>query len=268
MNRNVSTHLSFPGRAMSAVDTGDEGGALACPGEQRVAKIRESKRELNPNAGYARLFGSTPLGGLISSVHRTVIRSGNELERLIEAAIPRERQTTLDRVQQDKERFHAGTAPRTQVVFGHHLAQAGLVRGSTVDVIILDHEAQTAHVVEIKDGYTFDTKKSSGELASLMHAAEAVARLTGYRTIYAFCAFNQDDKDMIIKGSKGRFTLDTVMTGRELCALLGVDFEALRVRRQSDQADNLEYFIEELLHIPEARAKIVERLNRSGENGR
>ena len=175
---------------------------------------------------------------------------------------------TLDQAPKDREQFRRGPGPRPQVVFGHHLAQSGQTRGSTVDVIILDHQAQAAYVMEIKNGSTFDTKKSSGELASLMHAAEVVASVTGYRTSYAFRAFNQDDKDMIVKGSKSRFTLDTVMTGREVCALLGVDFEVLRMQRQGDQADNLQRFIEELLRIPGARAKIVELLNQSGEDTR
>ena len=61
-----------------------------------MAKISDSKGRSDTNSGYARLFGSQPLGRLMSRVHAAVIRSGNELEHIIQEAAPPYLKTTLD----------------------------------------------------------------------------------------------------------------------------------------------------------------------------
>jgi hypothetical protein len=49
------------------------------------------------------------------------------------------------------------------------------------------------------------------------------------------------------------------MTGRELCELLSINYDALRKKRREDQPENLHYFISELLRIAEIR-KIIQEL--------
>ena len=39
------------------------------------------------------------------------------------------------------------------------------------------------------------------------------------------------------------------MTGPEFCELLGVDYEAVLIKRKEHQEENLRYFIEQLLEI-------------------
>ena len=58
--------------------------------------------------------------------------------------------------------------------------------------------------------------------------ASWIAQATGYEATYYFCSFNQDDKDAICMGAKGRFDVSHAMTGRELCDLLGIDYAALK----------------------------------------
>jgi hypothetical protein len=53
-----------------------------------MAKISETKGRSDAKSGYARLFGSQQLGQLVSRVHATVIRTGNELEHIIESETP------------------------------------------------------------------------------------------------------------------------------------------------------------------------------------
>jgi len=60
-----------------------------------MARIADTKGRPDENSGYVRLLGSKPLGLLISRLHATVIRSGNELERLLEHSTPRAIKTTL-----------------------------------------------------------------------------------------------------------------------------------------------------------------------------
>ena len=50
------------------------------------------------------------------------------------------------------------------------------------------------------------------------------------------------------------------MTGRELCEMIGVDYDAFRSQRKIDQDKNRHYFICKLLEIPEIRAEIIELL--------
>lgn len=82
---------------------------------------------------------------------------------------------------------------------------------------------------------------------------------TGYITAYYFCSFNQTDKQAIVYGAKGRFDISHAMTGRELCELLSINYDALRKKRREDQPENLHYFISELLRIAEIR-KIIQEL--------
>ncbi|HLY25764.1 MAG TPA: hypothetical protein VKQ72_05450, partial [Aggregatilineales bacterium] len=56
------------------------------------------------------------------------------------------------------------------------------------------------------------------------------------------------------------FSLDHVLTGRELCEKISVDYDAFRSVRKIDQAENRRYFLSKLLEIPEIRAEIVELL--------
>ena len=49
------------------------------------------------------------------------------------------------------------------------------------------------------------------------------------------------------------------MTGRELCELLSIDYDRLRMSRQKEQPENLRYFIGELLRIDEVQ-KIISEL--------
>ena len=70
-----------------------------------MAKISESKERSDTNSGYARLFGSQHLGKLMSRVHAAVIRSGNELEKIIEVGTP------------VKDKGNIGCYPRATMAF-------------------------------------------------------------------------------------------------------------------------------------------------------
>jgi len=76
---------------------------------------------------------------------------------------------------------------------------------------------------------------------------------TDYNATFYFCFFNQTGKQAIVYGAKGRFDTFHTMTGRELCELLSIDYDALRQKRQEDQPENLRYLICELLRIDEIR---------------
>jgi hypothetical protein len=53
-----------------------------------MARIADSRGRSDENSGYTRLFGVPRLGQLMSRVQAAVIRTGNELEKLLEDATP------------------------------------------------------------------------------------------------------------------------------------------------------------------------------------
>ena len=61
-----------------------------------MPKITDSKGRSDENSGYARLFGNQQLGQLMSRIQATVIRTGNELEHLIEQEMPDEMKANSD----------------------------------------------------------------------------------------------------------------------------------------------------------------------------
>jgi hypothetical protein len=200
-----------------------------------MAKIADSEGRSDPNSGYVRLFGNIHLGLLFSRVHATVIRSGNELEDILEDSTPGEYLATLDEIAEGQSSLIGD--PVHRVIFKPKIP------GSQGDIVIVDHEQQ-----------------AEGELASMSGLARWIEEKTNYSTTIHFCAFNQQDKGEIIAGAKGRFSEEQVMTGHELCELLNIDYDAIRAYRQEDAPVNLDYFLRELVDIPEVRAKVEQLL--------
>lgn len=220
-----------------------------------MAKISASKGWSDENSGYTRLIGNQELGHVMSQVQAAVIRTGNELEKILAERTSRPRVSLMHLLGS----IHA-EHEEVEIVFDPQLAFLN-EPGVRADILIANHQNRTCRVIELKDGDTFDTKKSNGELSSLKRFAAEISRILGYSATYHFCSFNQPNKLNIIKGAKGRFTLDEVMTGGELCELLGVSFEAIVEYRILEQQENLAYLLDRLLAIDEVRKGILERLN-------
>lgn len=214
-----------------------------------MARIVDSLGRVDENSGYARLFGNDRLGKLFSRAQAAVIRSGNELEDLLWQATPY-KANLADILERDK-RLRA-EQQAIFVVSAKKIAEYNRTVPRT-DLLILDDERGDVSVVELKDGDTFDTKKANGELESAKTFTAWITPQVNAPVKYYFCSFNQSDKAAIVKGIKSRFAPDQVMTGRELCERIGVDYESIRLARQRDQVENREFFIKELLAIPEIK---------------
>ena len=218
-----------------------------------MARISDSKGRSDSNSGYARLIGNQQLGQLLSRIQAAVIRSGNELEKELQTATPEGLITSLDAILAGQGTMFASDI---QVVFHPSMPGTSDNKGIKGDIAVFDHSKRTVLVIELKDGDTFDTKKASGELASMTQIADWISAQTGYLSSYFFCSFNQADKEAIVKGAKRRFSMEHAMTGRELCEILSIDYDRFRTQRESTQAENLKYFLTEILNIPEIRRMI------------
>ena len=218
-----------------------------------MAKIRDAqgRREDQSPSGYSRLFGNIELGNLMSRVQGAVISAGTELERLI-----------LERCQRipDFDDFVTDLDNRSPGIF---VATKNQIKRSEIveskfepDLMAFDLERRICHVIEVKDGDQFDTKKSEGERITLHAFVDDVASVLPFSFKIFMCSFNAPSRDAIYQGLKHKFELEELMTGRELCDLLGIDFDELCETRKSDQEDNIDYFIEQLKSIPDIAKKL------------
>ena len=214
-----------------------------------MAKIRESNPK-NRSGSYDRLFGNEKLGELMSKVQSTSIRAGNELETLIKERID---------IVEDLDAFlQADAIPEGIFLVTKRVIKQSQLRinGSEPDFIIF--KQQHCYIVELKDGHVFDTKKVDGERASLYGFADRnMEKLTNNISVH-FCSFNQEDRQIIWNGFKRMVDFEEIMTGREFCELLEIDYDEIVEIRSRDAEDNTRYFLEELLRIPEIRNTITD----------
>ena len=87
-----------------------------------------------------------------------------------------------------------------------------------------------------------------------------ISKKLQFTTSIHVCSFNQSDKDKIVVGFKKKITRDMAMTGKELCDLLDIDYKEILGLRIGKQGKNFDYFISQLLEIPEAKEVIIRKL--------
>ena len=197
-------------------------------------------------SGYERLFGNADLGYLMSRVQATVISSGSELERFIKSQvnlIP-----DLDEFL-ELEIMPEGVfvADKKMVKKSKKIDFAGAEPGF---IIFKRREGkQRCHLVELKDGDTFDTKKAAAEHANMHSFISLNAQYIPYIVQVHFCSFNQDSRESIVIGFKNKITEEEAMTGREFCDLIELDYDEIIQSRTSQGPENIRYFLSELLRI-------------------
>ena len=218
-----------------------------------MAKIRNAKPKTS-SGGYNRVFNNEVIGKLIQKVQSTVISNGNELEIIIQKEA-----NTIDNL--DEFLLPQSIASKT----GAFLCPKNVIKSSKYklkghepDLIVFEISKcnKNCYIIELKDGDNFDTKKSGGEYTNLEIFKNHLGSQIAFITNFFICSFNQSNKEMIVKGFKGTFTIDNVMTGRELCNLLGIDYDAIIETRKQDAEDNVAYFTDELVKIPLINYKI------------
>lgn len=224
-----------------------------------MVKMSETKPGRSDGA-YARIFDHPQLGSAMARVHATTIRAGTELERIIR-----------------RESYANEVAILDLDVFldngvdGIFIADKKTVKASSriqfsksePNYLIFQREGllRRCFVMELKDGDTFDTKKSSGEVETLKEFTRSVGSTLTYSTEFKICSFNQTDKQAIVIGFKQTVTEAQVWTGREFCELMGFDYDAILEERKSDAATNRRFLVEQLLNIPEIRQIAEDVLN-------
>lgn len=211
------------------------------------------------NSGYQRLFANEKLGALFSKAQATVIANGNELERII-----------LSKSVQilDLEKFiddvTDGGVKNGVFVCAKRVIKKSkyAIDGIEPDLLIfIVQKRRVCKVIELKDGDSFDTKKSSGERENLEKFSTEFGAKIPFVAEYFICCFNQLDKEAIRTGFKERFDLAHIMNGKELCDILGINYEQIVEERLRDSRQNFEYFLNELIKIEEVKAYLAPNFN-------
>ena len=222
-----------------------------------MARLRNA-RPRNTSGSYERIFGNTELGGLASKVHSAAISSGTELERIIAGLV--ENIEDLDAFLEQEIMPDGVFLARKRLMKESNTLDFA---GPEPDFMVFKRRrgAQACHIIELKDGHVFDTKKASAERRAMHGFIERNAQHIQYRVRAHFCAFNMEDKEAIWEGFKRKITRDEIMTGTELCELLEIDYEPIVAARRADGPDNMEFFLSELVGIGAVRLRLQELLN-------
>ena len=222
-----------------------------------MARLIDSKGRTDGKSGYARLLGDQELGQLISRLHGAVVSAGSELERVI-----RERVNPVDDLdkflQYDIGPDGVFLANKRQLKDSKILETAG----TEPDFVVFKRQngRLDCHIVELKDGDSFDTKKSASERRALHDYLAKNAQFIPSTVAAHVVAFNQDNRQAIYDGFKHKVSLSECMTGREFCELLEIDYDEIVDERRQDAEANFNYFLSEMLNIERVETYLRERL--------
>lgn len=232
------------------------------PRKPRVVKFSDQEgkpREEIARGAYRRAFDQIGLAQLLSRVQSLIIANGNELERLIPDLC------------QDKLIHDLSTFLGNQIgPEGVHVAtkktikQAGLAGdGIEPDLMVFcrTETEQRCHIVELKDGYEYDTKASAKEIENLKRFADLNRdALAWYQVEWHICGFNAPTTEDVVNGFKRKITAQEAWTGADLCGLLGLDWQAIVQQRQADAEQNTSDFLDDLVADEGLAAELRRRL--------
>jgi hypothetical protein len=227
-----------------------------------MARIRGRKPKTT-SGSYLRLFDNEGLGELISKIQGTVIANGAELESIINKLVKED-----GRVVNNFDEFVQKDIVPDEV----YLIPKNVLKKSKVidfseqepDFVVLKAQSRKrhCHIIELKDGDNFDTKKALSEKVSLQKFENYISTKIQYTTSIHVCCFNQSDKKKTVSGFKNRINSNEAMTGEEFCTLLQINYMNIVNLRKADAIDNLEYFVEAILKLTIVRDKIIETLKK------
>jgi len=221
-----------------------------------IEKAKGRRKNQSPS-GYTRLFGIADLGNLMSRVQGASISAGNELEKLIWERVAYPIQDLDEFLQKglhsDEDRVYVATKKQIK---------KSKTINSRYEPDFIAFKPSTRHcwVVEVKDGDTFDTKKSAGEHTTLHNFNHDISQSLAYTTSIHICSFNCSTREEAYQGLKRKFAKEEILTGQELANIFMFNYEEIIEVRTRDQKGNLDYFVRALLSIDKLRNMISEKL--------
>ena len=220
----------------------------------------ENAKKGRKDGGYTRILGDEDVGALMSRLQAAVISAGTELKKLI--CTTHTNLMTSDMLTSFlNKKLANGTYLIPKDIIKKYI-KVMIGSDSEPDFIIIVIVDKRAYVVEIKDGDTFDTKKSAGEINSCRKFAKLLSEFLlkqglAYEVSIRICCFNQSEKDKIVKGFKDQILKSEAWTGIDLCKVLGLSYTTINDKRAVDQNKNSDYLVKELFNIKRFRDEFI-----------
>jgi len=229
------------------------------------ALIAETKPK-NSSGNYARLFGDEEIGGLITKIQSASIKAGYVLEEILT-----QKSTLIPNGDLDNfvEECNLGKYSGIFLCTGKMIRNSKYnVDGHEPDLIIfsLEKGRGVCHIVELKVGANFDTKKADGEKETLEICCSVLSSKLPFKTNFYLCSFHAESKEEIVSGLKGRFTENEVITGRELCKILNVNYAEVIKDESQFQRDNIIYFTRSVIENAKRKLYLISEENFYLEN--
>lgn len=198
----------------------------------------------NCSESYTILLGEE-LGHLCSQVSSTTIKSGYILESIIANKANLVPEDDLDKFINDcnsAESTINGTFLCTKSVVKN---SSYYIKGHEPDLVIFvinENGRGKCYITELKAGSSFDTKKSDGEYETLEKCKAVLGQALPFITEIYLCSFHAENRQQIVAGLKDRFKETEVMTGRELCKILDIDYDEVITEEKQYAESNAKYF--------------------------
>ena len=216
------------------------------------------KKPLNKIAGgaYARCFEDLELSSLLSRIQALIIKNGYALERMIIDLI-------TDILIEDLGKFLSVQIMKKGIRVAEKkvIKEWNKIQGHSIepDFIIFERveSAQKCYIVELKDGYEFDTKSSAKEHTNLnTFLSKNAMALQNFQSYCKICGFNTSSREEIKTGFKNKIALSQAMTGTELCNILNLNYDEIRKARAYDKKENFHQFMTSLTNIDSVKTWI------------
>ena len=81
---------------------------------------------------------------------------------------------------------------------------------------------------------------------------------------FKICCFNQEDKETIKKGLKGKFSLENIFTGKELCEKLNINYTSIVKERKNNQNENSKAIRADFFKVKSVKADMRNAMRKSG----
>ena len=230
------------------------------------------KRQSNSrieDSGYYYTLGDKYLAKVVQSVHACTISNGSELQRKIKEYTPKNIKVLQKKQKLTKKgtpystpKYISGTEPTINDV----LTAVKNKEDTFIPELIIDrHEIEVVggkldkkcihldgvwiiagqtYITEVKEGSAFDTKKSSAEASSLNKVQKVFNNygITNAQPLMVLWRLSNVDEASV----KSSLAKSYLITGREFCNLVGLDFDLINKSREKDRELNRKFVKEAL----------------------
>ena len=214
------------------------------------------------SGNYDKVISNKELANLVTRVQSTTISLGTDLEKKVVEASNR----TGSDMNSFVDAFMEGNIVPGKYLFTKTEAKKSKysLNKKEPDFVVFDIESiakRKCYIIEMKAGDNFDTKKSLQEYNQLKEYTEYFGIRVGCITKFMICCFNQTSKENIIKGLKNTFKEDEVLTGKEFCDLLEIDYQQILINIEKDAIENTEWLINKITEIESVQKEMKKKFN-------